>query len=77
MAEATSDSEFQLVPKTTEDITSEWCEKVLQKGECIGAETKVSGVKVEDLTSKIGDVEIKDGGGLSGAMIIKLKLSYE
>ena len=36
-----SNSTIKIVPETLEDITAEWCEKILHEGGTIGKETKV------------------------------------
>ena len=62
-----STENFILVPRSVNDITTEWCNEVLHSGKCICNKTDVSQVKVENLT---------DGEGLSGAQMVRLQLSY-
>ena len=62
-----SKEDFILVPRSVNDITTEWCNEVLHCGKCISSETYVSQVKVENLT---------DGEGLSGAQMVRLQLTY-
>merc|ERR1711963_1202389 len=56
-----------LVPRSLNDITTEWCNEVLHCGKCISSEIYVSQVKVENLTN---------GEGLSGAQMVRLQLTY-
>ena len=61
---------FKLVPDSLEDITTEWCNKVLKDGSCISSDIQVTNVEVKRLTNETSDTS--DGGGLSGSMMIKL-----
>ena len=72
---ANSKSEFKLIPEKIEDITVDWCNEVFQRGKCISSDVIVENVEVSRLTSN-NDSEMTDGGGLSGAMLLKLKLCY-
>ena len=64
---------FKIVPESLEEITSEWCEKVLQKGASISNETKVTSIEITRLSNEeIGE----DGGGLSGSLLVKLTPTY-
>ena len=65
---------FKLVPDSLEDITTEWCNKVLKDGQCISSDIQVTNVEVKRLTNETSDTS--DGGGLSGSMMIKLVPTY-
>ena len=71
---AESKSNFKLVPETTEDITSEWCNEALHQSKCISSDVKVDSVEVKRLTNDASDMS--DGGGLSGSLMLKLSLTY-
>ena len=60
---------FKIVPESMSDITADWCENILQKGSTISNETKVTELTVQSLTN---DTDQDDGGGLSGATLLKL-----
>ena len=60
--------EFILVPKSVNDITTEWCNEVLHNSKCMSHGTNVSDIKVKNLTG--------DGEGLSGAQMFRLELTY-
>ena len=62
-----SKEDFILVPRSVNDITTEWCNEVLHCGKCISSEIYVSQVEVENLTH---------GEGLSGAQMVRLQLTY-
>ena len=71
--ETKSSDDFKIVPESMEEITSEWCEKVLQKGASISNETKVTNIEITRLSNEeIGE----DGGGLSGSLLVKLIPTY-
>ena len=61
------------VPGGVEDITVGWCDEVLHQGGCIHQDVAVARVQAERLT---GDSGMEDGGGLSGAMMIKIQVDY-
>ena len=75
MLRALKKSEFKLIPEKIEDITVDWCNEIFQRGKCISSDVVVESVEVSRLTSN-NDSEMTDGDGLSGAMMLKLKLSY-
>ena len=64
---------FKIVPESISDITADWCENILQKGSTISNETKVTELTVQSLTN---DTDQDDGGGLSGATLLKLIPTY-
>ena len=63
-----------VVPEGVEGITAGWCDEVLHQGGCIQPGVAVARVQAERLTSDSSDME--DGGGLSGAMMIKIQVEY-
>ena len=63
-----------MVPEGVEGITAGWCDEVLHQGGCIRQDVAVARVQAERLTSDSSDME--DGGGLSGAMMIKIQVEY-
>ena len=65
---------FKVVPETVDEITAEWCEKILQEGGTISKETKVLKVEVLPIIEESSGCE--DGGGFSGSTIIKLVPTY-
>ena len=71
---AESKKDFKLVPETIDDVTSEWCNEALHQSNCISNDVKVDNVEVKRLTNDASDMS--DGGGLSGSLMLKLKLSY-
>ena len=44
---------IKIVPETLEDITAEWCEKILHEGGTISKETKVC------IVLKVGKLDLK------------------
>ena len=71
---AESKKDFKLVPQTIEEVTSEWCNEALHQSNCISSDVKVDAVEVKRLTNDASDMS--DGGGLSGSLMLKLKLTY-
>ena len=65
--------DVRTVPGGVEDITVGWCDEVLHQGGCIQPGVAVTRVQAERLT---GDSGMEDGGGLSGAMMIKIQVDY-
>ena len=65
---------LKLVPENVEDITTNWCDEELHAGKCISSDVKVANIEVNRLTNESSD--ISDGGGLSGSMMVKIKLTY-
>ena len=65
--------DVRTVPGGVEDITVGWCDEVLHQGGCIQPGVAVARVQAERLT---GDSGMEDGGGLSGAMMIKIQVDY-
>jgi len=62
------------VPESLDEITATWCESALRKGGTIGIRTKVARIEVHRFKDeKTGQL---DGGGLCGAMLAKIKLTY-
>jgi len=65
---------YKPVPDRLDDITAEWCEWALRQGKTIGADITVASVNIErfkdETTGKL------DGGGLCGAMLVHIKLTY-
>ena len=66
---------FKDVPESLEDITPQWCEEVLRRGGQISPSTKVIGAEVKRLVSE--ETGALDGGGLTSAQIVRIKLTYE
>ena len=71
---AESKKDFKLIPETIDEVTSEWCDKALHQSNCISSDVKVENVEVKRLTNEASDMS--DGGGLSGSLMLKLKLTY-
>ena len=67
-------NDFYIVPNSLSEITSEWCQKALQKGSSISNETKVTKIEVKRLSNEKSGAE--DGGGLSGSLLVKLIPTY-
>ena len=67
--------EFKEVPESLEDITPKWCEEVLRRGGQISQSTKVISADVKRLVSE--ETGALDGGGLTAAQIVRIKLTYE
>ena len=65
-----------LVPESFDGITSGWCEWALRKGGIIGESTAVLEADVERFKDKETG-EVNDGGGLTGAKLLRIRLSYE
>ena len=66
--------DFCAVPTCVEEVTAAWCEAALRSGGCLGPEVSVARVEAERLSSDSSD--ISDGGGLSGSLMVKIKLEY-
>ena len=66
--------DFCVVPTCVEEVTAPWCEAALRSGGCLGPEVSVARVEAERLSSDSSD--ISDGGGLSGSLMVKIKLEY-
>ena len=73
---STDENSFKIVPKSEDNITAIWCETVLQKGSAISKDTTVSGLEIQALGNDALAEDVEDGGGLSGATIVKLIPSY-
>ena len=67
-----SDNGFKIVPESKEEITAIWCEQALQKGNTISQETTVINLVIQALGNDTLAEDVEDGGGLSGATIVKL-----
>ena len=67
---------FKIVPESKDEITAVWCEQALQKGCTISKETKVIDLEIQALGNGALGENVEDGGGLSGATIVKLIPSY-
>ena len=67
------ENSFKIVPKSKDNITAIWCEQALQNGGTTSKETMVTDLEIQDLGNDAleGD-NVEDGGGLSGATIVKL-----
>ena len=63
------------VPESLDGITQGWCEWALRKGGIIGENTTVLKADVERFKDKETG-EVNDGGGLTGAKLIRIRLSY-
>jgi len=66
--------ELRPVPESLDDITSEWCEWALRKGMAIGQNTTVTTVNVKRF--KNDETGVLDGGGLGGAIMVRIILTY-
>ena len=66
------ENSFIIVPKSKEKITAIWCEQALQKGDTISTETKVADLEIQTVGNDALEDNVEDGGGLSGATIVKL-----
>ena len=71
-----SDNGFKIVPESKEEITEIWCEQALQKGNTISKETTVINLEIQALGNDALAEDVEDGGGLSGATIVKLIPTY-
>ena len=69
---STDENSFKIVPKSKEKITAIWCEQALQKGCIISTETKVADLEIQTVGNDALEDDVEDGGGLSGATIVKL-----
>ena len=74
MASKISEKDFKIVPHSLEEITADWCEKILQEGSTIAKDTTVTNVEVLPITDETSGFE--DGGGLSGSSLIKVIPTY-
>eukprot|EP00588_Corethron_pennatum_P003908 CAMPEP_0194288290 /NCGR_PEP_ID=MMETSP0169-20130528/36505_1 /TAXON_ID=218684 /ORGANISM="Corethron pennatum, Strain L29A3" /LENGTH=443 /DNA_ID=CAMNT_0039035245 /DNA_START=44 /DNA_END=1375 /DNA_ORIENTATION=+ len=73
--DAENKCEFKEVPACLEDIDPQWCDAALRKANVIGPGIKVSNVHVERLINeKTGAI---DGGGMTAAQLVRIKLTYE
>ena len=70
----TQQNDFKLVPECLDDVTVEWCDKVLHKDGCISNNVSVSNIEKGTLASDANDSDT--GGGLSGSPMFKVKLTY-
>ena len=68
----TDENSFKIVPKSKDKITAIWCEMALQKGCTISKETTVVDLEIQTLGNDALEDGVEDGGGLSGATIVKL-----
>ena len=71
----TSGDEMNAVPGSFDEITPAWCEWALKKDGTIGENTTVTTAKVERFKDEITG-EVNDGGGLTGAKLIRINLGY-
>ena len=63
------------VPDSFDDVTPDWCEWALRKGGVISEETTVTEAVVERFKDEETGV-INDGGGLTGAKLMRINLKY-
>ena len=63
------------VPDSFDEVTPEWCEWALRKGGVIGERTTVTEALVERFKDEETG-EINDGGGLTGAKLMRIHLKY-
>ena len=62
------------VPSELDEFTPEWCEWALRKGGTIGPNVTVITAKPKRLSNEATGIE--DGGGMTDAQIIRVKLTY-
>ena len=74
MASKISAKDFKIVPHSLEEITADWCEKILRDGSTISKDTTVTNVEVLPITDESSGFE--DGGGFSGSSLIKMVPTY-
>ena len=63
------------VPNSFDDVTPEWCEWALRKGGAIGEKVTVTEAVVERFKDEETG-EVNDGGGLTGAKLMRIHLKY-
>ena len=71
----TQQNDFKLVPECLDDVTVEWCDKVLHKDGCISDNVSVSNIEKGTLASDANDSDT--GGGLSGSPMYKVKFNIK
>ena len=69
---STDENRLKIVPKSEDSITPIWCETVLQKGSAISKDTTLSGLEIQALGNNALKDDVTNGGGLSGATIVKV-----
>ena len=65
---------FKEVPDSLEDITAQWCELALRKGDVIGSNTTVSNVELSRLVNE--ETGALDGGGMTSSQMVRINLTY-
>ena len=65
---------FKEVPESLEDITAQWCELALRRGDVIGSNTTVSKVELSHLVNE--ETGALDGGGMTSSQMVRIKLTY-
>ena len=53
MASKISEKDFKIVPHSLEEITADWCEKILRDGSTIAIDTTVTNVEVLPITDEL------------------------
>ena len=65
---------FKNVPESLDEITAEWCEKVLKTEYIIASDTNVTSIDVNRFQNE--ETGVMDGGGFSGSNLVRVKLQY-
>ena len=63
-----------LVPNNIQDFTPKWCEWALKESQSIGSEVIIENVETKRLSDEASG--LSDGGGMTDALILRIKLSY-
>ena len=63
------------VPETIDDITPQWCEEILKSGGFISTSDKILTADASRLVNE--ETGALDGGGMTAAQMIRIKLTYD
>ena len=67
-------SSIKTVPKSIDEITSDWCENVFKNESVISNDTFVTSINVKSLENEV--TGLTDGGGLSGSALVRVIPKY-